>query len=57
MQFYLNGYRPGDPELRPAAPGRRDRRNGELPGAVDVLVVGTGPAGLVPQSQYPRRRI
>ena len=35
MQFYLNGYAPGDPDIAKA----------KLPDAVDVLVVGSGPAG------------
>ncbi len=46
MQFYLNGYAPGDPGVRKAA----------LPATVDVLVVGSGPAGalLAAQlSQFP----
>ena len=44
MQFYLNGYAPGDPDLQPAAPGVGARSAG-LPDAVDVLIVGSGPAG------------
>ncbi|MCG2624485.1 FAD-binding monooxygenase, partial [Arthrobacter sp. I2-34] len=51
MQFYLDGYRPGDPELRPAAEGRGKGRDGGLPERVDVLVVGTGPAGVVLAAQ------
>ncbi|WP_369045434.1 FAD-binding monooxygenase [Sinomonas sp. P10A9] len=53
MQFYLDGYRPGDPDLRPAAPGGVEPRSGsgELPQEVDVLVVGTGPAGVVLAAQ------
>jgi len=51
MQFYLDGYRPGDPEFRPAAPDRRRDRGGRLPEEVDVLVVGTGPAGVVLAAQ------
>jgi phenol 2-monooxygenase len=43
VQFYLNGYRPGDPRV---AGGATDVPR-ELPGEVDVLVVGAGPAGLV----------
>ncbi|NKX56451.1 FAD-binding monooxygenase [Arthrobacter mobilis] len=49
MQFYLNGYRPGDPELQPAAPGRE--QSGRLPETVDVLIAGSGPAGLVLAAQ------
>ena len=44
MQFYLNGYTPGDPDILPAAPGA-EKRSAELPDAVDVLIVGSGPAG------------
>lgn len=51
MQFYENGYRTGDPELRPAAPGRPGPRDAGLPREVDILVVGTGPAGLVLAAQ------
>ncbi len=50
MQFYLNGYSPGDPELQPAAPGAGPRPAG-LPETVDVLVVGSGPAGMVLAAQ------
>ncbi|MGP9488334.1 FAD-binding monooxygenase [Glutamicibacter sp. AOP3-A1-12] len=49
MQFYQDGYRPGDPDIRPAAPGRRTA--GTLPKQVDVLVAGTGPAGSVLAAQ------
>ena len=44
MQFYLNGYKPGDPDILAAAPGAEKRPAG-LPDAVDVLIVGSGPAG------------
>jgi phenol 2-monooxygenase (NADPH) len=45
VQFYLDGYRPGDPRVQGvAAPDA-------LPGEVDVLVVGAGPAGLVLAAQ------
>jgi phenol 2-monooxygenase len=50
MQFYLNGYQPGDPHLLPAAPGV-ENRSGGLPETVDVLVVGGGPAGSVLAAQ------
>ena len=47
MQFYGNGFRGGDPDIRTAAPNRRDRGAHEpLPEKVDVLIAGTGPAGL-----------
>ena len=41
MQFYLNGYTPGDPELTRRKP----------PDTVDVLVVGSGPAGALLAAQ------
>ncbi|MFZ3454207.1 FAD-binding monooxygenase [Arthrobacter sp. 7Tela_A1] len=50
MQFYSDGYRPGDPDVRPAAPGRENGQ-GPLPAEVDVLIVGTGPAGVVLAAQ------
>ncbi len=50
MQFYLNGYVPGDPELAPAAPGA-DERSARFPEIVDVLVVGSGPAGAILAAQ------
>jgi phenol 2-monooxygenase (NADPH) len=47
MQFYVDGFRGGDPDIKLAAPGRRDRSAfAPLPEQVDVLIVGTGPAGL-----------
>ncbi len=47
MQFYMEGFRGGDPDIKNAAPGRRDRGlYAPLPDAVDVLIIGTGPAGL-----------
>jgi phenol 2-monooxygenase len=50
MQFYLNGYKPGDPDiLSPAADGE-DPSVG-LQQAVDVLIVGGGPAGTLLAAQ------
>ncbi len=47
MQFYKNGFRGGSPDIKQAAPNRRNRGiNEPLPSQVDVLIVGTGPAGL-----------
>ena len=46
MQFYRDGYHPGDPDFVPAAPEAL-ARGGRLPAEVDVLIVGTGPAGTV----------
>src|SRR3954466_8817045 len=50
MQFYLNGYNPGDPDVLPAVPGA-EKRPVRLPEAVDVLIVGSGPAGTVLAAQ------
>jgi phenol 2-monooxygenase len=47
MQFYRDGFRGGDPDIRTAAWGRGERDpHAPLPEEVDVLIVGTGPAGL-----------
>jgi phenol 2-monooxygenase len=47
MQFHLNGFRPGDPEvLDPAETSRPAASSAPLPPEVDVLIVGCGPAGL-----------
>jgi phenol 2-monooxygenase (NADPH) len=45
MQFHLNGFRPGDPDIHPAVATWR-KRLGPLPETVDVLIAGCGPAGL-----------
>jgi phenol 2-monooxygenase (NADPH) len=50
MQFYLNGYKPGDPFREDPHPSVVRRPEG-LPDAVDVLIVGCGPAGLVLAAQ------
>ncbi|SFV16782.1 phenol 2-monooxygenase [Methylobacterium sp. 174MFSha1.1] len=50
MQFYVDGYKPGDPEILAAAPGTETQPAG-LPDAVDVLIIGTGPAGMVLAAQ------
>lgn len=47
MQYYKDGFRGGDPDISNAAPNRRERgQHAPLPEKVDVLIVGTGPAGL-----------
>ena len=43
MQFHLNGFRPGDPDILPEATAPH---SDELPDQVDVLIVGCGPTGL-----------
>ena len=57
MQFYKNGFRGGNPDVKEAAPNRRNRGIHEpLPEKVDVLISGTGPAGLclaAQLSQFP----
>ena len=52
MQFHLNGFEPGDPEIfdqseRYPASGAQ----GSVPEEVDVLIVGSGPAGLTLAAQ------
>ncbi|KPP83892.1 MAG: phenol 2-monooxygenase [Rhodobacteraceae bacterium HLUCCA08] len=48
MQFHVDGFRPGDPDIKPAAPGLdpAGRGSGRVPPKVDVLIAGCGPAGL-----------
>ncbi|NOD93631.1 3-hydroxybenzoate 4-monooxygenase [Ruegeria sp. HKCCD4884] len=57
MQFYLDGFRGGDPDIKNASPRRRDMsEHAPLPEKVDVLIAGTGPAGLclaAQLSQFP----
>ncbi len=50
MQFYLNGYTPGDPDIHAPAPGA-EQRPADGPDVVDVLIVGSGPAGTVLAAQ------
>jgi 2-polyprenyl-6-methoxyphenol hydroxylase-like FAD-dependent oxidoreductase len=52
MQFHLNGFKPGNPELaepsgQQIVPMDADR----LPGEIDVLIIGCGPAGLTLAAQ------
>jgi len=52
MQFHLNGFQPGDPEI--ADPAERVQASGAVgavPDEVDVLIVGCGPAGLTLAAQ------
>ena len=53
MQYHVNGFQPGDPDVQPAAPGHR-RAGDALPATVDVLIAGTGPAGLCLAAQLAR---
>ena len=52
MQFHLNGFRTGDPELLDAAAMGTGRVGHDcLPAEADVLIVGCGPAGLTLATQ------
>ena len=53
MQFHLDGFKPGDPDLFPEAPGHR-RRGDPIPETIDVLIAGSGPAGLCLAAQLAR---
>lgn len=50
MQFHNHGYVSADPRTQPAA-GVGVDRPAELPDTVDVLIVGTGPAGMIAAAQ------
>ena len=50
MQFYLNGYRPGDPLVEEPHPSIAALPE-DVPEEADVLIVGCGPAGLVLAAQ------
>ena len=50
MQFHLNGYRTGDPDLAEAGEAVT-AAGGALPQTADVLIVGCGPAGLTLATQ------
>ncbi|MFL4476401.1 FAD-binding monooxygenase [Paeniglutamicibacter sp. MACA_103] len=50
MQFHHHGYVSGDPRIKPAA-GVGINRPEELPENVDVLIVGSGPAGMLTAAQ------
>ena len=52
MQFHLNGFQPGDPDVfDPAERVLASGASGSLPEEVDVLIVGCGPAGLTLAAQ------
>jgi phenol 2-monooxygenase len=55
VQFHHHGYVSGDPRVKPAAGIGIDRPS-DLPDEIDVLIVGSGPAGMLMAaqlSQYP----
>jgi phenol 2-monooxygenase (NADPH) len=52
VQFHLNGFEPGDPEVsNPALRFPSSGATGSVPKEVDVLIVGCGPAGLTLAAQ------
>jgi phenol 2-monooxygenase len=52
VQFHLNGFEPGDPEISdPAQRYAASGSSGAVPEEVDVLIVGCGPAGLTLAAQ------
>jgi phenol 2-monooxygenase len=53
MQYHRDGFKPGDPDVLPAAPGHRQPGD-PLPETVDVLIAGSGPAGLCLAAQLAR---
>ncbi len=53
MQFHHHGYVSADPRVSPAA-GTGLNRPAELPEEVDVLIVGSGPAGMLLAAQLAR---
>lgn len=53
MQFHHHGYVSGDPRVQPAA-GVGINRPADLPDEVDVLIVGSGPAGMLAAAQLSR---
>ena len=50
MQFHHHGYVSGNPQVQPASGVGLDRPE-ELPDEVDVLIVGSGPAGMLAAAQ------
>src|SRR5438105_12594147 len=55
MQFHLNGFEPGDPEISdPVERGLASGTSGSVPAEVDVLIVGCGPAGLTLAAQLSK---
>jgi phenol 2-monooxygenase len=52
VQFHLNGFEPGDPEISdPAQRQIASGLSGPAPDEVDILIVGCGPAGLTLAAQ------
>jgi len=53
MQYHRDSFQPGDPDIHPAAAGHRCAGD-PLPDTVDVLIAGSGPAGLCLAAQLAR---
>ena len=53
MQYHLNGFVPGDPDIAPAEPARAVGKMAS-PSHVDVIIAGCGPAGLCLAAQLAR---
>jgi phenol 2-monooxygenase len=53
MQYHVHSFKPGDPDQHEAAPVVRGARE-PLPQTVDVLIAGSGPAGLCLAAQLAR---
>src|SRR6202049_5310992 len=52
LQFHLNGFEPGDPEISdPAERYVASGVSGTVPDEGDILIVGCGPAGLTLAAQ------
>ncbi|MEI8146835.1 MAG: FAD-dependent monooxygenase, partial [Alphaproteobacteria bacterium] len=52
MQFHLDGFRPGDPDVKARSPNAHAGKGlRPLPSEVDVLIIGCGPAGLTLAAQ------
>src|ERR1700674_4069244 len=52
MQFHLNGFRTGNPEIsEPSEQYNTSSNSDSLPEEVDILIVGCGPAGLTLAAQ------
>jgi 2-polyprenyl-6-methoxyphenol hydroxylase-like FAD-dependent oxidoreductase len=51
MQFHLNGFRTGSPDIFEPAEQYSGTRESTLPDTVDVLIVGCGPTGLTLAAQ------
>ncbi|MDA9238466.1 FAD-dependent monooxygenase, partial [Planktomarina sp.] len=50
MQFHHDGFHAGDPDIYKLAKGQKETMR-DMPNEVDVLIVGSGPAGLTLAAQ------